>query len=113
MRPTWAEVHRRPRTASSSGGTPFRTLRLTLLIPWNVTRAHAQTSGLPRGLAVEPKRGRRVPVRPTAAHMLVADLRAVLHDVHDRHGMAAAEAVLLLHPVDDDARLRLRAEPVF
>src|SRR3954463_9000415 len=42
--------------------------------------------------------------------MLVADLRAVLDDVHDRHRVPAPEVVVLLQPVDDVAGLRLRPE---
>src|SRR5690606_18313321 len=41
--------------------------------------------------------------------MLRVDLRAVLDDVDQRHGVAATETVFLLQPVDDDTRLGVGA----
>src|SRR5690606_38248938 len=66
------------------------------------------------GLAVEPESVRLVAVRAGRADMLRVDLRAVLDDVDQRHGVAATEAVFLLQPVDDDTRLGVGAiEPLF
>src|SRR4051794_29189772 len=64
---------------------------------------------LPGGDTVDAERRRLVAMGACRADVLVADLRAVLDEVEERHGMAAADAVVLGEPVQDDARLRVGA----
>jgi hypothetical protein len=60
------------------------------------------------GDAIEPQRARLIPMDAIAADVFLADRRAILNDVDQRHRVTPPQPEILLQPIDNDPGLDFR-----